>query len=124
MTKIHIEFQRVQTWLFAVPRLACAGRLATYYLKSAPLQKLGQAVSKVRELRKYVARNEPTPALLDDARCRIAEASLWSDGDTFLKQPLAQDVFRDLGGATTRKLCSEPIAEIRIHSLTLGENLK
>lgn len=85
----------------------CGIRLAKYYLKQECLQKLGQAVSTVRELRNDVAHNEPTPALMDDARSRMADASLWSTEGTFLTQPLVQSVLRELGEERAGCLCTD-----------------
>lgn len=93
-------------------------RLAKHYLKQAPLQKLGQAVSQVRDLRNDVAHNEPTPQLMDDARVRMVETQLWSADGTFLKQPLVQDVLRNLGEPRPEELCTRLVSTIRERLLT------
>lgn len=99
----------------------CGIRLAKHYLQQLPLEKLGQAVSKVRELRNDVAHNEPTPQLMDDARRRMADAQLWSTNGTFLTQPLVQDVLRDLGENDPAHLCTDLMEAIRARLLGLQE---
>ena len=90
-----------------------AGRFARDYVKSQALKSLLDAVNKVRELRNDVAHNEPTPELMDDARCRMREAQLWSTNDTFLSQPLVQAVLKDLGESAPELLLSNLLAEVR-----------
>lgn len=75
----------------------CGVRLAKHYLREESLQKFGQSVSGVRDLRNDVAHNEPTPQLMDEAQDRMIKASLWSTESRFLSQPLVQNVLRDLG---------------------------
>ena len=91
----------------------CGIRLAKRYLKQEHLQKLGQAVSKVRELRNDVAHNEPTPELMNAARRRMAEASLWSSDGTFLCQPLVQTVLKQLGEEHSERLCHSLLATVK-----------
>lgn len=92
----------------------CAVQLAKHYLELDGLTKLGQVVSwYIRELRNDVAHDEPTPALMDDARRRMQGASLWSSTDTFLGQPLVQAVLRELGEQEPERLASDLIAEVR-----------
>lgn len=99
----------------------CGIRLAKRYLQKPALEKLGQAVSKVRELRNDVAHNEPTPPLMDDARRRMADAQLWSTNGTFLTQPLVQNVLRDLGENNPSRLCTDLTDTIRARLLGLYE---
>ncbi|MCC7157635.1 MAG: hypothetical protein IT161_23855, partial [Bryobacterales bacterium] len=78
------------------------------------LTKLGQAVSSdIRELRNDVAHNEPTWELMKDARRRMTKASLWSEGGTFLTQPLVQDVLRELDERNPADLCADLISAVR-----------
>lgn len=90
-----------------------AGRFARDYVQSQPLKELLDAVDKVRKLRNDVAHNEPTPELMEDARCRMREAKLWSTNDTFLSQPLVQAVLKDLGESAPELLLSNLLAEVR-----------
>src|SRR6185437_7272608 len=46
-------------WYWVFDDDVCAIRLAKHYLRQPSLQKLGQAVSNIRELRNDVAHNEP-----------------------------------------------------------------
>jgi hypothetical protein len=91
----------------------CGIRLAKHYLKQEPLERLGQAVSRVRELRNDVAHNEPTPGVMAEARSRMAEASLWSAEGRFLSMPLVQRVLCDLGESNPDRLCTELISTVR-----------
>lgn len=75
----------------------CGIRLAKHYLQQESLQKLGQAVSEIRQLRNDVAHNEPTSELMNEAHTKMVAASLWSQDCEFLAVPLAQCVLRDLG---------------------------
>ncbi len=99
----------------------CGIRLAKHYLQQSALEKLGQAVSKVRELRNDVAHNEPTSELMNDARRRMADAQLWSTNGTFLTQPLVQNVLRDLGENDPARLCTVLMETIRARLLGLQE---
>jgi len=92
----------------------CAIKIAKYYLKSTSLENLGQAVSKIRDLRNDVAHNEPTPERMAEAKEKMAEAKLWSkDGVQFLTQQLVQDVLKELGETAPERLCDDLIAEVR-----------
>lgn len=92
----------------------CAIEIAKHYLKLDGLTKLGQALAgNIRELRNDVAHNEPTPALMDNARRRMQQASLWSSTDGFLSQPLVQAALRELGVPHPEVLCSELLASVR-----------
>jgi hypothetical protein len=105
-------------WYWIDDSEVCAIQLAKHYLKFDGLTKLGQAVSSdIRELRNDVAHNEPTPSLMEDARRRMVAASLWSEEDTFLKQPLAQEVLRELGEQNSVDLCAELISTVRARLL-------
>lgn len=91
-----------------------AARLAKYFLQSDALTKLDAALgSNIRELRNDVAHDEPTSALMDDARRRMREAQLWSTTDTFLSQPLVQAVLKELGEPVPEKLLTDLLSEIR-----------
>lgn len=91
----------------------CGIRLAKHYLNLDELTNLGQAVSKVRQLRNDVAHNEPTPELMDGARRRMVDAQLWSKEGRFLVQLLTQNVLRDLGEQQPGALCDDLIATVR-----------
>jgi hypothetical protein len=54
---------------------------------------------------------------MEDARRRMVAASLWSEEDTFLKQPLAQEVLRELGEQNSVDLCAELISTVRARLL-------
>lgn len=90
-----------------------AGRFARDYVKSKALKSLFDAVDKIKALRNDVAHNEPTPKLMDDARRRMTEASLWSKDGTFLTQPLVQNVLLELGEQNPGDLCTELISTVR-----------
>ncbi len=111
-------FERVDemgtTWYRIYEENVCAIRIAKYYLKSDPLQNLGQAVSEIRNLRNDVAHNEPTPELMAEAKQKMAEVQLWSsDGARFLTQPLIQEVLNELGVTAPEQLCDNLIATVR-----------
>lgn len=67
----------------------------------------------IRDLRNDVAHNEPTPELMADARQQMQAASLWSTSGTFLSEPLAQAVLRELGESEPGKLLEQLLAEVR-----------
>jgi hypothetical protein len=67
----------------------------------------------VRNLRNDVAHNEPTTALMDGAKRTMRDAKLWSDQDTFLSQPLVQNVLRELGEKDPDHLCDNLVSTIR-----------
>jgi hypothetical protein len=91
-----------------------AARLAKYFLQLDGLTKLDRALgSDIRELRNDVAHNEPTPALMDDARRRMQAASLWSSSDSFLSQPLVQAVLHELGEQRPAALLDDLLSEVR-----------
>jgi hypothetical protein len=90
-----------------------AGRFSRDYVQSEKLKRLTDAITKIRELRNDVAHNEPTPALMKDARKRMQDASLWSTQNTFLSQSLIQDVLKELGEPDPAELCDNLIAEVR-----------
>jgi hypothetical protein len=90
-----------------------AGRFARDYLRSEKLKSLTDAIAKIRELRNDVAHNEPTPALMEGARRRMQEASLWSPTDGFLSQPVVQAVLKELGEPYPEVLCTKLIACVR-----------
>jgi len=100
-------------WYLMYDDEACAGRLAKYYLNAEHLQKLGKAVSAVRELRNDVAHNEPTPELMNNARRRMTEVELWSENDRFLAQPIIQNVLKRLDVTEPERLCDNLIDKVR-----------
>jgi len=102
------------SWYWIDDTAICAIRIAKSYLELDGLTKLGQAVSSdIRELRNDVAHNEPTWELMKDARRRMTKASLWSEGGTFLTQPLVQDVLRELDERNPADLCADLISAVR-----------
>lgn len=90
-----------------------AGRFARDYVNSKPLKNLVDTVVKVKDLRNDVAHNEPTPSLMEDARSRMQAAQLWSNTDTFLSQPLVQDVLVELGEPHPAQLCEDLLSTVR-----------
>lgn len=90
-----------------------AGRFVRDYLGSTRLQKLLCAIDRVKPFRNDVAHNEPTPERMNDARNRMQEARLWSSTDTFLSQPLVQDVLKELGEKEPEKLLMDLLAKVR-----------
>ncbi|HWP01834.1 MAG TPA: hypothetical protein VNL96_00110 [Gemmatimonadaceae bacterium] len=90
-----------------------AGRFARYYVQSESLKKLADAVVGIRYLRNDVAHNEPTPGLMEEARCRMQEAGLWSPNDSFLAQPAVRNVLNELGIQYPVGLCDELIETVR-----------
>jgi hypothetical protein len=92
----------------------CAIQIAKHYLKLDSLTKLGRALAgDIRELRNDVAHNEPTPALMNDARTRMQTAALWSTTDTFLSQGLVQAVLKELGETESKTMLENLLAEVR-----------
>ena len=110
-----------QTWYSIFDDDVCAIRLAKHYLENENLKKLGQAISRVRELRNDVAHNEPTPELMAEARDRMASENLWSKDNRFLTEPLVQNVLRELGERQPESLCEGLITTIRSRLLG-GQN--
>jgi len=97
-----------------------AARLAKHYLMSNNLEALAQAMSQdVRALRNDVAHDEPTPELMNVARTRMQTAQLWSHNDTFLSQPLVQDVLKDLGEQCPDQLCINLVSTVRERLLAI-----
>lgn len=93
-----------------------AARIAKYFLESDALTKFDVALgSGIRELRNDIAHNEPTPALMNDARTRMRTAALWSDTDTstFLSQALVQNVLKELGEASPENLLNDLLTAVR-----------
>lgn len=109
-------------WYWIDDNEICAVQIAKHYLKRDGLAKLGQALAgDIRELRNDVAHNEPTPALMDDARRRMREASLWSPTNGFLSQPLVQAVLHELGESHPEVLCTELLAGVRSRLLDASQ---
>jgi hypothetical protein len=67
----------------------------------------------IRELRNDVAHNEPTPAIMEQAKQRMRASGLWSDTDTFLTQPVVQDVLKELGETHPQELLNNLLKEVR-----------
>jgi hypothetical protein len=57
----------------------CASRLAASYLQRPALHRFGVALEGLRRYRNDIAHNEPTPALIAEARGRMVARGLWSD---------------------------------------------
>jgi hypothetical protein len=90
-------------------------RIAKDFLQSEALKKFDLALgSSIRELRNDIAHNEPTPDLMNDARTRMQKAALWSSTDTFLSQPLVQDVLRELGENSPERLLDCLLKQVRL----------
>jgi hypothetical protein len=98
-----------------------AGRFACDYVGSQKLKELTDAIVQIRELRNDVAHNEPTPALMDDARRRMQGASLWSSTNGFLSQPVVQAVLTELGIQNTGTLCDDLIETVRARLVTISK---
>ena len=89
-------------------------RIAKYFLQSKALTEFDNALrSNIRELRNDVAHDEPTANLMNDARCRMQTATLWSKPDTFLSQPIVQAVLKELGEQAPEELLATLLAEVR-----------
>lgn len=89
-------------------------RIAKYFLQDEALTKFDVRLgSTIRELRNDIAHNEPTPELMNGARSRMQAVALWSSSDTFLSQPLAQDVLLALGVANPNALLENLLSGLR-----------
>jgi hypothetical protein len=89
-------------------------RIVREYCRSATnLNHLANAVSTVQELRNEVAHSEPKPEVIDDAKKQMVAANLWSSYNTFLSQPLVQDVLRDLQEPHPERLCDDLVGSVR-----------
>lgn len=51
--------------------------------------------------------------LMQQAKDTMSEAGLWSKQDTFLTQPLLQDVLKELGVAHPERLLEDLLQEVR-----------
>jgi hypothetical protein len=100
-------------WYWIYDEHAPAIKIAKYYLKLDSLTALGQKLEDIRELRNDVAHNEPTPTLMDDAKRRMRQASLWSSENEFLSQYLVQAVLKELREPHPERLCTELVEKIR-----------
>lgn len=108
-------------WYWIDDSKICAIRIAKHYLKAKELEKLAQAISDdIRELRNDVAHNEPTTDLMEEARRHMRTANLWSADDTFLSQPLVQNVLKELGEPHPEQLCTGLMAAVRKHLLAIS----
>jgi len=91
-----------------------AARLAKRFLERDGLVAFDRALgSDIRELRNDVAHNEPTADLMEDARRRMLEASLWSTSSAFLHQPLVRNVLCELGEQNPASLCDDLVSTVR-----------
>lgn len=91
-----------------------AARLSKRFLEHAKLTAFDAALgSRIRALRNDVAHDEPTPALMSEARKEMRAAGLWSTKDTFLSEQPAQAVLRELGESEPGKLLDNLLAEVR-----------
>ncbi|HWP94782.1 MAG TPA: hypothetical protein VNL72_03510 [Gammaproteobacteria bacterium] len=88
-------------------------KLINEYLKKSQLAALYDATESIRDLRNDVAHNEPTPELMRDARRRMTDAGLWSEGGGFLTQKIIQDVLSELGVSEPENMCDNLIATVR-----------
>lgn len=101
-------------WYWIDDKEVPATKIAEHYLKLDGLSKLAKAVDrKIRDLRNDASHNEPTPELMDEARTRMQTAALWSSTDTFMSQPLVQDVLKELGETNPEHLLVNLLAEVR-----------
>jgi hypothetical protein len=96
-----------ETWYRVHDDDVCAVRLAKHYLNKPDLLRLGQAVSKVRLLRNDVAHDVPTPERMAEARQRMQDAQLWSDGGRFLCQDLVTRALAELGVEEPTRLADQ-----------------
>ncbi|MFN8410220.1 MAG: hypothetical protein U0V45_12835 [Flavobacteriales bacterium] len=102
-------------------REKCSLRFAKEYIRSAALEALCKAITppkedahkSVKRLRNDVAHGEPSPMLMQQAKDTMSEAGLWSKQDTFLTQPLLQDVLKELGVAHPERLLEDLLQEVR-----------
>lgn len=91
-----------------------AARLAKYFLKSDAITNFDKTLgSTIRELRNDVAHNEPTPSLMEDACSRMRDAKLWTEKNTFLSQPLVQNVLKELGEPHPAQVCDDLLSTVR-----------
>ncbi|WP_428937738.1 hypothetical protein [Fontivita pretiosa] len=90
-----------------------AGRFTRDYLQSRVRKCLLDAVENVKVLRNDVAHNEPTPALMADARCRMTQAGLWSSDGRFLTQEIIRVVLMELGESEPESMCDKLLATVR-----------
>lgn len=91
-----------------------AARLVQYFLKRKALREFEKALNDdIRALRNDVAHNEPTPELMTTAKELMQTASLWSKQDTFLSQPLVQDVLKELDVENPGSILDELLSKVR-----------
>lgn len=93
---------------------SCGVEAWLHVLNKSALTTFSQVLTDdIRDLRNDVAHNEPTEELMHDARAQMQKADLWSDRDTFLSQPLVQNVLDELGVASPQALCDNLIQTVR-----------
>jgi hypothetical protein len=97
-----------------------AARIAEHFLACPGLTAFVRVLAKKNEcdqnfysLRNDVAHNEPTPALMAEAREKMTAARLWSDQSKFLPQQLVKDVLAELGVQQADQLCDQLLATVR-----------
>jgi hypothetical protein len=95
VSRVGIQFERVQTWLFAVPRLRPIVSANGLHCQS-PCVGLPTLTQETRTGWTLA----PTP-------------STWSPTDTSLGQPLVAAVLRELGAQHPGALCAERLRTIR-----------
>lgn len=101
-------------WYWIHDDRVCCTRLAKRYLALDGLEKLAQASDPVAwDLRNDIAHNEPTPELMNVARTRMQEAGLWSNTNTFLAQPLVENVLLELGVDSPREILNDLLKTVR-----------
>ena len=103
-------------------------RFAVEYIRNTTLEDLCKAITppeqgahtSIKKLRNNVAHGEPSPALMQQAKDTMRKAGLWSKQDTFLSQPLVQDVLKELGVEQPEKLLEDLLQEVRKRLLAPG----
>jgi hypothetical protein len=102
-------------------------RIAEHFLARTALTAFAKVLAKTNDcdenfysLRNDVAHNEPTPELMNEARTRMQNAGLWSNTDTFLSQPLAQNILKELGEPCPERLCNDLVSTVRERLLAIS----
>jgi hypothetical protein len=102
-------------------------RIAEHFLDRTALTNFAKVLAKKNDcdenfysLRNDVAHNEPTPELMNEARTRMQNAGLWSNTDTFLSQPLVQNVLKELGEQCPEQLCNDLVSTVRERLLAIS----
>jgi hypothetical protein len=97
-----------------------AARIAEHFLACPGLSAFVRVLAKKTEcdqnfysLRNDVAHNEPTPALMAEAREKMIAAKLWSNTSMFLSQSLVQNVLQELDAGRHESLLDDLLTKIR-----------